>query len=276
MSFRMDVSNPSFFSLGADLSLPFFAFRESRLGRLGPREIKTVHRRFSRENIQRRPTYRTYPVPPQRHSANVKVVLDILYTFVVISPMKLELQPALRLRHSPPSHHPLRVAIQSQINSSIFNNFQHTNLQVLSFDIDTHYPGGWGGMSSLVRSSTPAKRPPAHPLCKSPLYFQQFTNCLFAKSFFLILIRTDPGGGGVACVPSTKAPAIIPRCTFLVAQPFVAVLRTRRRPRPPRTSHAYTFTLVLSHPYTLALAPAPFSNLPHPIDIPWRTNAYNL
>jgi hypothetical protein len=89
-------------------------------------------------------------------------------------------------------------AFQTQIRPFIFNNFQHTNLQVLSFDIDAHYPGGWGGMSRLVRFSTTAKRIPAHPLCKSPLYFQQLTNCFFAKSFSLMRIQTAPGGGGVS------------------------------------------------------------------------------
>src|ERR1700687_1588376 len=34
--------------------------------------------------------------------------------------------------------------------SFVFNHFQHTNLQVVSFDIDTHYPRGWGGMSRFL------------------------------------------------------------------------------------------------------------------------------
>jgi hypothetical protein len=53
-------------------------------------------------------------------------------------------------------------------------------------------------MSRFVRSSSPAKRVRAHPLCKSPLYFQQLTNCFFAKSFSLIFMQTAPGGGGVS------------------------------------------------------------------------------
>jgi hypothetical protein len=70
-------------------------------------------------------------------------------------------------------------------------------LQPLSFDIDTLIPGGWGGMmTSLVRSSAPAKRTVAPLLCKSPLYFQQLTNCFFAKSFSLIPVQTAPGGWG--------------------------------------------------------------------------------
>jgi hypothetical protein len=35
-----------------------------------------------------------------------------------------------------------------------------------------------------------------HPVCKIALCFQQFTNCLFPKSFRMISMRTAPGGGG--------------------------------------------------------------------------------
>jgi len=35
-------------------------------------------------------------------------------------------------------------ALNNARPSFVFNNFQHINLQVVSFDIDTHYPGGGG------------------------------------------------------------------------------------------------------------------------------------
>jgi hypothetical protein len=52
---------------------------------------------------------------------------------------------------------------------------------------------------------TAAKRIAAQLLCKSPLYFQQLTNCSFAKSFPLIFIQTAPGGGVVVLVSRTKS-----------------------------------------------------------------------
>jgi hypothetical protein len=42
---------------------------------------------------------------------------------------------------------------KTQIRSFVFKDFQHTNLQLLSFDIDTTYPGGWrGSMVFLVKN----------------------------------------------------------------------------------------------------------------------------
>ena len=78
----------------------------------------------------------------------------------------------------------------------IFNHFRHTifckSLLLISIRI---YPRGGGGMNRLVRSPMPIRRTPV-PACKSPLCFQQLTNCLFDKSFCLIFIQTAPGGDG--------------------------------------------------------------------------------
>jgi hypothetical protein len=70
-------------------------------------------------------------------------------------------------------------------------------LQVLSFDIDTIIPRGWGGMMLTSLSLGTTKYTPVLPLCKSPLYFQQLANCLFSKPFSLISIQTARGVGGV-------------------------------------------------------------------------------
>src|ERR1700687_3570653 len=92
-------------------------------------------------------------------------------------------------------------AVADVKTSFVFNSFQHTNLQVVSFDIDTHYPGGGGGMSRFTphrnHAFAPAKRTSVQSLCKSPLYSQQLANCFFNKSFSLIFIQTARGVGGV-------------------------------------------------------------------------------
>ena len=95
--------------------------------------------------------------------------------------------------------------------------------QLLSFDIDTTLPRGWGGMSRFVRSSSPAKRVPPHPLCKSPLYFQQLTNCFFAKSFSLIRIQTAPGGGGVVSTSLEFPPQTAPSQRYQQSSPSLAL-----------------------------------------------------
>jgi hypothetical protein len=62
-------------------------------------------------------------------------------------------------------------------------------------------------MSSSVHSCTPTKRIAARLLCKSPLYFQWFTNCLFTKFLSLIPIQTAPGGGGGIDISQPKPKA---------------------------------------------------------------------
>src|SRR6266849_2521515 len=76
-------------------------------------------------------------------------------------------------------------------------------------------------MRRLVRFATPAKRIAAQLVCKSPLYFQQVTNCFSAKSFSLICIQTAPGCGRVlvglakralfvGVTPNLPAPVVVP------------------------------------------------------------------
>src|SRR5580704_10594835 len=108
--------------------------------------------------------------------------------------------------------------------------------QLLSFDIDTTLPRGWGGMSRFVRSSSPAKRVPPHPLCKSPLYFQQLTNCFFAKSFSLIRIQAAPGGGGdginISRISTSDCPfPTLPTVLALPRPVYPACLEERRECR---------------------------------------------
>ena len=140
-----------------------------------------------------------FPVPYPHSLQQATKVLDMTATSVVIFRMTLGSQlrpPASLLPTSNARPCVIRSVIQTQIAPLFSTAYNIPFQQLLSFDIDTTLPRG--GMSGLARFSTPAKRALARPLCKSSLYFQQLTNCLFAKSFSLIRIQTAPGGGGVS------------------------------------------------------------------------------
>jgi hypothetical protein len=138
--------------------------------------------------------------------------------------MKVAANPPGRSRRSSPHHsclpiptltrsprasiHSLSMRINQRRTRPLFSRASNMPFQQpLCLDIDTILPQGWGDMSRLIPFSTPAKHIPVQPLCKSPLYFQQLTNCLFAKSFSLIFMQTAPGGGGWNWFCPTKSSA---------------------------------------------------------------------
>jgi hypothetical protein len=54
-------------------------------------------------------------------------------------------------------HYSLERAFFCAKSPFVFNNFQHTNLQVLSFDIDTTYPQGGGEANTRRRCGSTAR-----------------------------------------------------------------------------------------------------------------------